>query len=39
METTKVSTRGQVVIPKTLRQAYRWQSGQELDVIDTGDGL
>jgi AbrB family looped-hinge helix DNA binding protein len=39
METTKVSTRGQVVIPKDLRETYRWQTGQELDVIDTGEGL
>jgi AbrB family looped-hinge helix DNA binding protein len=39
METTKLSTRGQVVIPKDLRQIYRWQSGQELEVIDTGDGV
>jgi AbrB family looped-hinge helix DNA binding protein len=39
METTKVSTRGQVVIPKELRKSYHWDVGQELDVIDTGDGL
>lgn len=39
METTRVSTRGQVVIPKELRKSYRWDVGQELDVIDTGDGL
>lgn len=39
METTKVSTRGQVVIPNALRKSYHWDVGQELDVIDTGDGL
>jgi len=39
METTRVSTRGQVVIPKELRKSYHWDVGQELDVIDTGDGL
>ncbi len=39
METTKVSTRGQVVIPKHLRDSYDWKVGQELDVIDTGEGL
>lgn len=39
METTKVSTRGQVVIPKELRDAYHWTSGQQLDVVDTGDGV
>lgn len=39
METTKVSTRGQVVIPKDLRESYAWKVGQKLDVIDTGEGL
>ncbi len=39
MEKTKVSTRGQVVIPKALRKSYHWEVGQELDVIDTGEGL
>jgi len=39
MDTTKVSTRGQVVIPKELRKSYHWDVGQELDVIDTGNGL
>jgi AbrB family looped-hinge helix DNA binding protein len=39
METTTVSTRGQVVIPKRLRQKHCWQTGQRLEVIDTGDGL
>lgn len=39
METTKLSTRGQVVIPSGLRASYRWNTGQVLDVIDTGDGI
>ncbi len=39
METTRVSTRGQVVIPSELRKSYHWEVGQELDVIDTGEGL
>ena len=39
METTKVSTRGQIVIPKELRESYHWKVGQTLDVIDTGEGL
>jgi bifunctional DNA-binding transcriptional regulator/antitoxin component of YhaV-PrlF toxin-antitoxin module len=28
-----------VIIPQVFRQALRWQAGQELQVIDTGDGL
>lgn len=39
MTRTRLSTRGQVVIPKELRDACRWKEGQELDVIDTGDGI
>lgn len=39
METTRLSTKGQVIIPKPLRTALRWQPGQELEVIETQDGL
>lgn len=36
METTKVSTKGQVVLPKAVRDAQQWAPGQELDVINAG---
>lgn len=39
METTKLSSKGQVVIPKSLRSSHHWEAGLELMVIDTGDGL
>ena len=39
MQRTKMSSKGQVIIPKNLRQAYNWEVGQELAVIDTGDGI
>lgn len=39
METTKLSSKGQVVIPKSLRSMHRWDTGLEFMVIDTGDGL
>jgi AbrB family looped-hinge helix DNA binding protein len=39
METTKLSSKGQVIIPKALRSAHHWEPGLELMVIDTGDGL
>lgn len=39
METTKLSSKGQVIIPKTLRSIHHWEPGLELLVIDTGDGL
>jgi AbrB family looped-hinge helix DNA binding protein len=39
MQTTKLSSKGQVIIPKILRSRYKWEIGQELTVIDTGDGI
>ncbi|MCC6296732.1 MAG: AbrB/MazE/SpoVT family DNA-binding domain-containing protein [Pseudomonadales bacterium] len=39
METTKLSSKGQVIIPKALRNIHHWEPGLELMVIDTGDGL
>ena len=39
MQTTKLSSKGQVIIPKILRSRYNWSTGQELSVIDTGDGI
>lgn len=28
-----------MIIPKHLRSVYQWQAGQELSVIDPGDGI
>ncbi|MEM9273635.1 MAG: AbrB/MazE/SpoVT family DNA-binding domain-containing protein [Cyanobacteria bacterium P01_F01_bin.143] len=39
MEFTKLSSKGQVIIPKALRDAHHWQAGQELLAINTGDGI
>ena len=43
MEPTKLSTRlsskGQVIIPKSVRTQYHWEAGQELMVMDTDDGI
>ena len=39
MQTTKLSSKGQVIIPKILRSRYKWDIGQELTVIDTGEGI
>jgi AbrB family looped-hinge helix DNA binding protein len=39
MQTTKLSSKGQVIIPKILRSRYKWDIGQELTVIDIGDGI
>ncbi|HUF10954.1 MAG TPA: AbrB/MazE/SpoVT family DNA-binding domain-containing protein [Rhodothermales bacterium] len=34
-----MSSKGQVIIPKPVRAARDWKAGQELVVIDTGDGV
>ena len=39
METTKLSSKGQVIIPKPMRTAHHWEAGLEFVVIDTGDGV
>jgi AbrB family looped-hinge helix DNA binding protein len=39
MQTTKLSSKGKVNIPKLLRSRYNWNTGQQLSVIDTGDGV
>ena len=39
MITTKLSSKGQVIIPKHLRHSYHWATGRDLVVIDTGNGI
>lgn len=39
METTKLSSKGQVIIPKSVRSALHWEAGIELLVVDTGEGV
>jgi len=39
METTRLSSKGQVIIPKSLRTMHHWEAGLELVVIDTGEGI
>ena len=36
---TKVSAKGQVVIPKDIRDRYRLEAGRILDVIETPEGV
>jgi AbrB family looped-hinge helix DNA binding protein len=37
--TTTVSTKGQVILPKTIRQRKNWAPGTRLVVEDTPDGV
>jgi AbrB family looped-hinge helix DNA binding protein len=39
MEITRLSKKGKVIIPKTLRVARNWKAGQELIAIDVADGI
>jgi AbrB family looped-hinge helix DNA binding protein len=39
METTKLSSKGQVVLPKSVREAHGWGPGTEFVVEPTADGV
>lgn len=39
MQTTRLSNKGQIVIPKQVRSAHGWEPGLEFIVEDTGDGI
>lgn len=36
---TKLSTKGQVVLPKSIRAAHRWRPGTEFTVEEHGEGI
>lgn len=37
--TTTVSTKGQVILPKAIRQRRRWDTGTRLTVEETEEGV
>jgi AbrB family looped-hinge helix DNA binding protein len=37
--TTTISTKGQVILPKAIRESRQWPPGTELVVEDTPDGV
>ena len=39
MEITKLSNQGQITIPQIFRDQYHWKDGQELVIINLGDGI
>jgi len=39
METTKLSSKGQVVLPKSVRDQHGWTPGTEFEVESTSDGV
>jgi AbrB family looped-hinge helix DNA binding protein len=38
-QTTRLSTKGQVVLPKSLRAAHRWKPGTEFIIQDRDEGI
>ena len=39
METTRLSTKGQIILPKGIRDSRAWGPGTEFTVEETGDGV
>lgn len=39
METTRLSTKGQIVLPRGIRASRAWEPGTEFTVEETGDGV
>ena len=39
METTRLSTKGQIVLPKSIRTSKAWKPGMELTVEETLEGI
>jgi AbrB family looped-hinge helix DNA binding protein len=39
VETVRLSTKGQLILPKAIRDRHRWGAGTELVIIDRGSEL
>ena len=39
METTRLSTKGQIIVPKNIRDSRSWGPGTEFTVEESGDGI
>ena len=39
METTRLSTKGQIVVPRVIRDARQWRPGTEFLVEEVSDGI
>jgi AbrB family looped-hinge helix DNA binding protein len=39
METTRISTKGQIILPKALRDAHRWSPGTKFSIEPLAGGV
>jgi len=39
METVKMSSKGQIVIPKAIRESHHFQTGTEFVIVEEGNDL
>ncbi len=39
METTRLSSKGQIILPKAVRDLHNWGPGTDFTVEDTADGV
>lgn len=39
METTRLSSKGQIIIPKAVRESHHWQAGTEFVIEETAAGI
>jgi AbrB family looped-hinge helix DNA binding protein len=39
MDSTKLSTKGQLILPKNIRESRAWEPGTEFSVEETADGI
>lgn len=39
MQTTRLSSKGQIIIPQSIREAHHWHAGIEFTVTETDQGV
>ncbi len=39
MDTVKLSSKGQFILPKAIRDRHHWETGTEFIIIDRGEDL
>lgn len=39
METTRLSTKGQIVLPRSIRVSREWGPGTKFTIEETGEGI